>query len=172
MQECEMCSEKYHESMDCPWIYSRCKLVPCNGIRKLLKVKDGVNSGKKFLSYSNPMCSYFEWFDGATDAVKSMAPQYKGGCDACAGDHRFADCPWSQTPCINPKCHSTKVRMLNIAQTSWNYGIGYLKCQKCEDFQWVSDAIFVEKQKQLCNSEDRICAQFKDKVKIKCRIRS
>ncbi|RZC62339.1 hypothetical protein C5167_024088 [Papaver somniferum] len=37
-----------------------------------------------------------------------MAPQYKGGCDACAGDHRFADCPWSQTPCINPKCHSTK----------------------------------------------------------------
>lgn len=110
------------------------------------------------------MCSYFEWFD---DAIKSIAPQYNGGCKACVGDHKFSDCPWSQTRCINPKCNSTKVGILNISQTSWNYGIGYLKCLECEDFQWVSDAIFMKKQKQLDNIEDQICAQ----LKIKCTIR-
>lgn len=97
-QECEMCNERNHQSIDCHWIYTRCKLVPCNGIRKLIKVKDGANSGKKIFSCSNPMCSYFKWFD---DAIKSTAPRYKGGCDAYVGDHKFADCPWSQTPCIH-----------------------------------------------------------------------
>ncbi|XP_026460992.1 pentatricopeptide repeat-containing protein At1g64100-like [Papaver somniferum] len=82
------------------------------------RVKDGANSGKKLFSCSNTMCSYFEWFD---DAIKSIAPQYNGGCKSCVGDHKFSDCPWSQTRCINPKCNLRKVRILNIAQTSWNY---------------------------------------------------
>ncbi|RZC73272.1 hypothetical protein C5167_048751 [Papaver somniferum] len=81
-KECEICSKKSHESVDCPWFYSRCKFIPYN------------------------------------------APQYKGGCYVCMGDHDFDECPWSQTLCINPKCNSTMMGELKIAgkmKAIWAY---------------------------------------------------
>lgn len=65
---CLMCEKGMHEAIDCAWIYSRCKMVRCNGLRKLLKAQTDDHPCEKFFSCS--ICPYFEWFADATTPGK------------------------------------------------------------------------------------------------------
>lgn len=136
-----MCEKGMHEEIDCPWIYSRCKMVPCNGLRKLLKAQTDDHAGEKFFSCS--ICSYFEWFSDATTPGKAMQIQLPSplSCFAC-GDksHGKSNCPWANQPYKKKKCKGTVT--LYICNNEHNGGIAYLKCTNCLEFQWLSDAVF------------------------------
>ncbi|OVA05270.1 hypothetical protein BVC80_441g6 [Macleaya cordata] len=33
---CQMCEKSGHTGIECPWVYTRCRKITCNGSRKLL----------------------------------------------------------------------------------------------------------------------------------------
>lgn len=137
--KCSLCEKSMHEEIDCPWIYTRCKMVPCNGIRKLQKARTEVNYGKKFFSCT--ICSYYEWFEEASNeatAMKIVLPS-RHSCSAC-GDksHKLANCSWDNVPCMRKKCKGSM--KLNICKKEHNQDIAFLTCH-CGEFSWVSDAV-------------------------------
>ncbi|OVA13130.1 hypothetical protein BVC80_8301g3 [Macleaya cordata] len=82
---CQMCEQKGHTGIECSWAYSRCKLTPCNGVRKIVIAKTEANYGRRFLRCQQPDCSGFQCLDDALGSVGSQSTQLSrhGGCFGC-----------------------------------------------------------------------------------------
>lgn len=144
--KCAICEQGTHDPKVCPWLYSRCKHVPCHGLRQLLRSNTRETNGKMFLKCSNPTCTYYEWFDRATDPVKSKMIQLpvEDACYACGvAGHWLKDCPLHNESC--PKAHCNSKMTLKLCNNEHNRNIAYLTCTKtdCDGFKWASDAIFI-----------------------------
>lgn len=58
---CLVCEkEEDQETKAYPWVYSRSKHEPCNGVRYLLRYKTDETNGRLFLKCLNLTCNYFE----------------------------------------------------------------------------------------------------------------
>lgn len=93
---CSICAVGSHESKVCPWMYSRCKHIPCNGIRQLLRSKTTETEGEMFFRCSNPTCRYFEWFALAIDVVGCADIKLLFKICSCAcgeAGHSYNKCP-------------------------------------------------------------------------------
>ncbi|OVA10363.1 hypothetical protein BVC80_1493g4 [Macleaya cordata] len=147
---CQACSREGHDSVDCLWVYIKCRKPSCNGIRKLLRSSQPTSLSKKFFTCHHPTCNRFQWFEEAFNGVSSSSTQhpYGDGCFGCgATDHWIKACPWRDTQCTEPNCKG--MRKLKISGTEHNYGISYLKCLECDTCEWLSDVLVASKAKEL-----------------------
>ncbi|OVA06412.1 hypothetical protein BVC80_187g6 [Macleaya cordata] len=98
---CQVCDQLGHICIECPWAYTRCKLTPCNGTRRVLIGKTDANLGRNFFTCQQPDYNGFEWFDDALNSKASSTTHLsKGGCFGCGeGNHWMDTCPWRKTPC-------------------------------------------------------------------------
>lgn len=152
-----MCEQGNHDTKVCPWIYSRCKHVPCNGVRALLQSTTNENYGKMFLKCTIPSCNYFEWFEDASNHCKSklvLLPSNKS-CQACGeDDHCIESCPLHHQLCFSSNCNSRMY--LKICINQHNKGITYLTCQKCDAFRWETDCIFLAAKEKVRDSTQQM----------------
>ncbi|OVA03656.1 hypothetical protein BVC80_1787g184 [Macleaya cordata] len=159
-----MCEKSGHTGIECPWVYTRCRKITCNGSRKLLISKQPHSLGNRFLKCEN--CDAFQWFDDAIGLVgpSSIQPN-EGGCFGC-GDlkHWIKECPWRETSCSVPTCKGK--RLLSLSGTTHNYGIPYLKCSDCQKFQWMADVLFASRTKEL-EVVDGLCKAIVNKMQFK-----
>lgn len=165
--QCNMCDKEYHETKSCPWVYSRCKHIPCNGVRALLRSKTDQTNGRTFFKCLNPTCNYFEWFDLAsspTTALQIKLPS-PNCCIACGEEnHFFNNCPLQNQSCFKQNCNSK----LELKVCKHNVNIAYLVCKKkdCDAFRWASDALVIETKETLKGKVLEICDEFKKNLKM------
>ncbi|OVA01519.1 hypothetical protein BVC80_7699g3 [Macleaya cordata] len=60
---CQACSREGHDSINCSWVYTRCRKPSYNGIRKLLRSSQPTSLGKKCFTCQHPTCNGFQWFE-------------------------------------------------------------------------------------------------------------
>ncbi|OVA13293.1 hypothetical protein BVC80_283g8 [Macleaya cordata] len=115
-----MCNQSGHTFIECSWAYTKCKLTPCNGTRRVLIVKDRCKLWEEVLAYQQPDCNCFEWFDDAMRSKASSTTQLsKGGYFGCGeGNYWMDTCPWRKTPYPQPKCHEVRIRALSKSDHS------------------------------------------------------
>ena len=158
-----MCGREGHQPTQCPWLYSRCRHLSCNGIRKLLVSEQENTMGKKYFTCSRLGCEYFQWFDNAM-ATTRKSPITEG-CLGCGNkNHSLENCLWKETGCSQTHCDGKRV--IKIAKTEHNYRIPYLKCKSCENFQWLSDVLTEVKKEQLPEIFDNWCTEYFSKLNI------
>lgn len=165
---CSICAQGIHDPKVCPWIYSRCKYIPCNGIRQLLCSKAKETNEKMFLKCSIPTCQYFEWFDDAIDPVKCKMVKLpvENGCYACGeSGHCFKNCPLQNQTCNKDHCKS-KMEM-KFCKNEHNKNIAYLTCTDCDGFKWVSDEVFIAAKNRIMHSSLQLNAICKELNNLK-----
>ena len=161
---CQMCDRKGHIGIHCPWVYTRCRIPPCNGVRKLLVSEQPQSFGGKFMTCSKLGCGYFMWFDEAYLSSKT-SPHAPGSCFGCSSlRHLINACPWKVTPCSFPNCNG-KMK-LKISNTEHNFEIPYLKCKKCNHFEWMSDVLDAKKKENVEVRMKDICTEFLTKLQM------
>ncbi|OVA18838.1 zinc finger protein [Macleaya cordata] len=167
---CQICNLASHHADSCPFIYSACKRDKCNGIRKMLTSNTKANPGKRFLTCQYSGCRSFQWLDEAiTESISTCSTpkqHISEGCFECGGsDHWYNECPWVRNPCRKDGC--VGIRKLKISGKKWSDGEKFLRCNLCEDFEWLKD---VKKELEITPKspinariviEANLCEQFK-----------
>lgn len=167
---CPTCEQGSHESKVCPWMYSRCKHIPCNGIRQLLRSSTRETDGEMFLKCSNPTCTYFEWFDSASHPLKSKNIKLpkENCCCACGEEtHCYKECPLHKQECYKEQCKS--IMQLRRCKNEHNRNIAYLICTDCEAFRWVSDHLFIAAKNRVIHSSfnlNAICKELQKTINM------
>ena len=161
--KCPMCGRVGHNPNQCPWLYSRCRYLSCNGIRKLLVSDQEATLGKKIFTCSRLGCEYFQWFETAVTMAKK--PPFSEGCFGCGNkNHALESCPWNETGCSETNCDGR--RHMLICKNEHNYRIPYLKCKLCGKFQWLSDVIGQPQKEELREIFDSRCSEYFSKLNI------
>ncbi|OVA15213.1 hypothetical protein BVC80_3g19 [Macleaya cordata] len=73
---CQLCEQPSHTAMSCPWMYSKCMIRGCIGLRMLLSCDNNISKGKKYLKCQFPDCDGFIWLE---DAIKEGQGAQVGG---------------------------------------------------------------------------------------------
>ncbi|OUZ99364.1 zinc finger protein [Macleaya cordata] len=61
---CQICQLTDHLALTCPYLYTQCKIVKCEGIRKLMISRTSKNPNRMFLKCQYATCvSSFQWLD-------------------------------------------------------------------------------------------------------------
>lgn len=138
-----MCEIDNHPPIQCPWINSKCKNEPCNGVRRMLLSQTADHPGEKFFNCS--ICNYFEWFVAAIDVVKSLDVHLPANkcCFACGNiNHVFNACSFQNQPC---KKNCSGKYMLKVCRNKHNYQLCYLQCNNISDISYVNIIIHIIK---------------------------
>ncbi|OVA06269.1 zinc finger protein [Macleaya cordata] len=119
--KCQVCHQSSHLAPTCPFLYTKCKIVKCTGIRKLLVSGTAKNPGRMFWRCQYSTCGNFQWLDDAIS--ESMGTT---GSSSTPKQHRVEGC--------------SGVRDMKISTWEGHEGEKYLGCTKCADTQWFKEA--------------------------------
>ncbi|OVA15498.1 zinc finger protein [Macleaya cordata] len=93
---CQLCEQPSHTAILCPYMYSKCMLPGCIGIRMIMISESNLSKGKNFLKCQFPLCDGFQWLEDALKCKGSSSIK----CYICGDDdHAGGDCPWDGFPC-------------------------------------------------------------------------
>ncbi|KAF9623111.1 hypothetical protein IFM89_037513 [Coptis chinensis] len=136
---CLLCGQKTHKIAQCPWMHVICK--NCNNECDLLED----NNKKRFIKCQK--CELAQWLDdlmgNSSDKPNDLgtppAAVKKGpGCFVCkAEEHWSYTCPWKWSPC--KMC--TTIRDVRTSTQLRSKGEKFLKCPRCDEFEWLEVAI-------------------------------
>ncbi|OVA03945.1 zinc finger protein [Macleaya cordata] len=144
---CQICQLTDHLAPTCPYSYTKCKNLKCQGIRKLMISRTSKNPNRMFLKCQYATCNgSFQWLDDVilenqTVTGNSSTPtQHRSvGCFGCGeSDHWKKHCPWLGTTCRVLGCSG--IREMKLSSWEGHKGEKYLWCSKCQDFQWFTEA--------------------------------
>ncbi|KAF6158199.1 hypothetical protein GIB67_014993 [Kingdonia uniflora] len=145
---CPMCDQTGHNVSSCPWIYAKCKVNNCNGIRRLLTSRTLSNPNRKFLSCQFTHPNSIQLLSDVINEFKNPTSSSSlTGCYRCGGlNHWVRKCPWTLSNCKRLGCNDV-MKLFKSTKAS-SYGLKFLKCQnvQCGKFMWLKDAIDVDEK--------------------------
>ncbi|OVA08936.1 zinc finger protein [Macleaya cordata] len=161
--KCQVCHLSSHLAPTCPFLYTKCKIVKCTGIRKLLVSGTVKNPGRMFLKCQYSTCGNFQWLDdaisesmGTTGSSSTLKQHRSVGCFGCGErDHWRNKCPWVGATYRVEGCSG--VRDMKVSTWEGQEGDKYLGCTKCTDTQWFKE---VKKLKEASKFDSPVGAQI------------